>query len=256
MKRIFYITVLAAGILSLPSCLFKYDNYQAPDCTLQGKVTDMDGNPLQVEAGGGIRIKLMDYGMSDVPKEQYLKVKMDGTYINTKVFASTYDIVAEGPFVPLVQVDGEGNVIVDKTKKGVAVNGSTTVDFQVEPFFKLEWEGEPSFNNGIMTVNFRIERGTEDPEWQKDAYGVGLFVSTTQYVGSNNYDNRISKPVDDSALATAMIGKVSSLTTLDTYPMLPGHTYYIRVGARMNYNSFGYLYNYTTVKKVVVPLYQ
>lgn len=255
MKKIINMIFLMAYIIMLPSCLFQYDNYPAPDCTLQGAVTDMDGNPLQVEAGGGIRIKLLDYGKNDIPKEQYLKVKMDGTYINTKVFESTYDIVAEGPFVPLVQVDDEGNVIVDKTQKNVKVQGVTTVDFKVEPFFKVEWEGEPTFENGIMTVNFRIERGTEDPQWQRDAYGVGLFVSTTQYVGSNNYDSRISKPIDDSAVATAMIGNVSSLTTLDTYPMLAGHTYYIRVGARMDYNSFGYLYNYTTVKKVVVPAY-
>ena len=135
------------------------------------------------------------------------------------------------------------------------VKGTTTVDFQVEPFFKLSWEGEPTFENGIMTVSFRIDRGTDDPAWQLDAYGVGLFVSTTMYVGSNNYDSRISKPIDDSSVATKMIGQVSSLTTLDTYPMLPGHTYYIRVGARMDYNSFGYLYNYSTVKKITVPAY-
>lgn len=255
MKRILNMAILMTCVFTMSSCLFEYDNYAAPDCTLQGSVTDMDGNPLQVEAGGGIRIKLLDYGKSDVPKEQYLKVKMDGTYINTKVFESTYDIVAEGPFVPLVQVDDQGNIVVDKTEKGVHVKGTTTVNFKVEPFFKVDWVGEPVFNNGIMTVSFKIDRGTNDPAWQLDAYGVGLFVSTTQYVGSNNYDSRISKPLDDSAAATEMIGKVSSLTTMDTYPMLPGHTYYIRVGARMDYNSFGYLYNYTTVKKIVVPAY-
>jgi hypothetical protein len=255
MKRALNWAVMTACCLVFSSCLFEYDNYDVPNCTLQGSVTDLEGNPLQVEAGGGVRIKLLDYGKSDVPKEQYLKVKMDGTYINTKVFSSVYDIVAEGPFVPLVQVDDEGNIVVDKTKKSVNVKGTTTVDFQVEPFFKLSWEGEPTFDNGIMTVNFRIDRGTDDPAWQLDAYGVGLFVSTTMYVGSNNYDNRISKPIDDSEIATKMIGQVSSLTTLDTYPMLPNHTYYIRVGARMNYNSFGYLYNYTTVKKIVVPAY-
>jgi hypothetical protein len=38
--------------------------------------------------------------------------------------------------------------------------------------------------------------------------------------------------------------------------MSQGNTYYIRVGARLNYAfSFGagYLYNYSEVKKVVVP---
>lgn len=258
MKKIFQITVILLSAIVCSSCLFDYDNYDGPNATLKGAITDMQGNPLNVEAGGGIRIKLLDYGSSENPKEQYLKVKMDGTYINTKIFESTYDIVAEGPFVPLVQIDDEGNVIVDNTRKGVKVSGTTEVNFQVEPFLKVEWDAEPTFVNGIMTASFKITRGTEYVDYQKDVYDVGLFVSTTQYVGENNYDSRISVKEADKAVATAMIGNSASLTTLSTYPMLSGHTYYIRVGARMDYAfSFGssYLYNYTNVKKIVVPTY-
>lgn len=239
------------------SCL-SYDNYDAPNATLQGSVTDLNGNPLYVESGDGIRIKLMDYGWNDNPEEQYLKVKMDGTYINTKLFASTYDIVAEGPFIPLVQTDSKGNIIVDKTQKGVKVKGTTTINFSVEPFLKVAWEGEPTFENGIMTTNFKITRGTDDPNWQLELYDVALFVSTTQYVGENNYDDRISIKESDKTRATAMLNTVSSLTTKNTYPMLPNHTYYVRVGARINYSfgfGAGYLYNYSESKKVIVPQY-
>lgn len=256
MKRIINMAVLAAAALCASSCLFDYDNYDGPDATLKGAVTDLNGNALNVGSGDGVRIKLLDYGNSPNPKEQYLKVKMDGTYINTKIFSSTYDIIAEGPFVPLLQVDDEGKVIVDKTEKNVKVKGVTTVDFKVEPFLKVDWEGEPSFDSGIMTVSFRVDRGTDDKAWHKDLRDVALFVSTTQYVGENNYDQRISVKESDSA--NDMVGTVASLTTLKTYPMLPGHTYYIRVGARIDYASnFGenYPYNYTTVKKVTVPSY-
>ncbi|HBT84738.1 MAG TPA: hypothetical protein DEB12_02375 [Porphyromonadaceae bacterium] len=256
MKKIIYTTLIIGSVIILYSCsLFELDNYSAPDSTLQGVVTDMDGNPLLVESGNGIRIKLMDYGWHDDPLPIYLYGKMDGTYINTKVFSSTYDIVAEGPFVPLVQTDEIGNIIVDKTKKGVKVSGVTTIDFQVEPFLKVEWINEPTFENGVMSVQFKVTRGTDDPDWQLDLYDIGLFVYTTKYVGESFYDSRISNKITGTN-ATALINKVGVLSTLSTYPMSQGNTYYIRVGARLNYAfSFGagYLYNYSEVKKVVVP---
>jgi hypothetical protein len=161
MKKIIYTTLIIGSVIILYSCsLFELDNYSAPDSTLQGVVTDMDGNPLLVESGNGIRIKLMDYGWHDDPLPIYLYGKMDGTYINTKVFSSTYDIVAEGPFVPLVQTDEIGNIIVDKTKKGVKVSGVTTIDFQVEPFLKVEWINEPTFENGFTQQNMLAKVST------------------------------------------------------------------------------------------------
>ena len=60
--------MIIGSVIILYSCsLFELDNYSAPDSTLQGVVTDMDGNPLLVESGNGIRIKLMDYGWHDDP---------------------------------------------------------------------------------------------------------------------------------------------------------------------------------------------
>lgn len=252
MKRIISYVLAIACISGLNACL-DYDNYEGPQETLMGKIVDQNGDPLWVESGGGIRIKLMDYGWSATPAEQYLKVRMDGTYSNTKVFSGTYDIVAEGPFVPLVQVDDQGNIIEDKTQKGVKVKGKTVVDFQVEPFLKVSWVGEPQFDSeGKMTVQFRVDRGTANPAYQLAVFDIGLFISTTQYVGENNYDPDRSIKITNSATATGLIGTTGSLTT--PIPMKSKHTYYIRVGARMNYTSFGgILYNYTDVVKVVVP---
>ena len=258
MKKLLIFALIIGSAIVFNSCsMFEIDNYDGPDATLQGSITDKDGNPLYVESGNGIRIKLMDYGWSDDPEPLYYYVKMDGTYINTKVFSSTYDIVAEGPFVPLVQTDGSGNIIVDETKKNVKVSGTTTIDFQVEPFLKVEWVGEPAFENGLMTVQFKVTRGTDDPNWQLGLYDIGLFVYTTQYVGESYYDSRISTKLSGT-VATALVGNTGTMRTLSTYPMLKDHTYYVRVGARLNYAfSFGagYLYNYTEVKKVIVPAY-
>ena len=249
----FIMPVLALFAATCLSSCLKYDNYDGPQETLKGKIVDQDGNPLWVESGGGIRIKLMDYGWTETPSEQYLKVKMDGTYINTKIFGSTYDIVAEGPFVPLVRVDNGGNIVSDQTRKGVKVKGTTVVDFVVEPFLKPSWIGEPVLDgDGKLTVQFRVVRGTDDPEFQLDVYDMGLFVSTTQYVGDNNYDKERSVKISDSAEATSQLGQTVSLTT--PVALKSGNTYYVRVGARLNYSLFnGLTYNYTDVRKITVP---
>ncbi len=252
MKKLMIAALALWTVTSLSSCL-KYDNYEGPKETLKGKIVDQDGNPLWVESGGGIRIKLMDYGWSETPSERYLKVKMDGTYINTKVFESTYDIVAEGPFVPLVRVDDQGVIVSDQTRKGVKVKGTTVVDFVVEPFLKVSWVGEPVLDqDGNLTVQFQVVRGTEDPEFQLEVYDMGLFVSTTQYVGENNYDKERSIKISDSGEATSKLGQTISLTT--PVALKSGNTYYVRVGARLNYSLFnGLTYNYTDVRKIIVP---
>ena len=85
----------------------------------------------------------MDYEYSNTPEPQYLNVNMDGTYINTKIFASTYEVLAEGPFVPLVQTDSQGNITGDNTKKNVKIKGTKEGNFQVEPFLKVSWSDEP-----------------------------------------------------------------------------------------------------------------
>ncbi len=249
----FSIPILALfAATCLGSCL-KYDNYDGPNETLEGKIVDKEGNPLWVESGGGIRIKLMDYGWSDNPEELYLKVKMDGTYVNTKVFESTYDIVAEGPFVPLVRVDESGNITSDGTKKGVKVKGTTRVDFEVEPFLKTSWVGEPVLGQDRkLTVQFKVVRGTADPEFQLDVFDMGLFVSTTRFVGENNYDKERSVKITDSAQATSQLGQTVELTT--PVELKSGNTYYVRVGARLNYSLFnGLTYNYTDVREITVP---
>lgn len=258
MKLISKIAIAAVCASMVFSCnMYKYDNYDAPDATISGKIVNKDGNAIQIEHGGGARIKLLDYGWCSTPEEQYLKVKGDGTFINTKIFRSIYDIVAEGPFVPLIQVDKDGNVISDNSLKGVTEKNFKNITFTVEPYLSLNYVGEPKINdNGTVTVQFTLERGTDNTEYHKPLMDVSLFISTTQYVGISDYDKFVLTTVN-STKADAMIGKTNELTSnLDTsHPLEKGRPYYIRVGARMNYTATwgANNYNYTTVKKIVFP---
>lgn len=249
MKKIFYSIALSLLVAAGSSCK-KNDNYAAPDVTLKGTVTDAGtGKSLQTEQGSGTRIKLLEISYSATPTPFYVSSYQDGTYQNTKLFAGKNIISAEGAFVPLVQVDGSGKTIVDKSQT-VDVKDVTTVNFSVDPFLRIEWVGEPVVNaDGTITTTFKVTRGTADANFQQNVTDVAVFVNSNKYVGNNNYDNRYTPTLKDAA-ANATVGNTVSLTTLGG--ALPGkRSYFIRVGARIAY-GLNY-YNYTDVKEVKLP---
>jgi hypothetical protein len=249
MKTIFYSIALSVLVAAGSSCK-KVDNYAAPNVTLKGVVTDAGtGKSVQTEQGSGTRIKLLEISWSSNPTPFYISSFQDGTYNNTKLFAGKNVISAEGPFVPLVQVDNIGKTIVDKSQT-VDVKDVTTVNFSVEPFLRIDWVGDPVLNaDGTITTSFKITRGTADPNFQQDISDIAVFVNSNKYVGNNNYDNRYTPKLTGTDASTS-VGKTLSVTTIGG--PLPGkREYFIRVGARIAY-GLNY-YNYTDVKTVTVP---
>lgn len=259
-KDIFNLLVFCVAATLLQSCaIFDYDNADVPNATIQGAIVDSDGNNIQIECnGGGARIRLYDYGFSSNPLPIDLRVKEDGTFINTKMFASTYNIVAEGPFVPLIQVDEESNIIVDNSKKNITSREFGNLIFEVEPYLKLEWLGEPVVNeNGSVTVKFKIKRGTNNVAYHKPIKDVLLFVNTVKYVGNSNYDKYASAKISGTNATSLLNNEVNEMTTLidPAHPLERGRPYYITVGGSLDFTGIwgGNLYNYTTIKKVVIP---
>ena len=252
MKKIFNYAALLLVIITAGSCS-KIDNYPAPDSTITGSVTDAaTGKGVQTEAGGsGTRVKLLETSYSANPTPEYFVSRQDGTFTNTKVFKATYKISVEGPFVPLVQTDAAGVVVVDNSQT-VKVSGTATVNFKVEPFLNIDYVGTPVVNaDGTVSVSFKITRGTANPAFQLNLSDVFLFINENPYVANNNYDNRYSNHVTyGGSDGNAQIGQTITLTT--TGGALPtARNYYVRVGARVSY-GLNY-YNYTEVKTVAVP---
>jgi len=251
MKQIFYYITLSVLLSTCYSC--KKDNYDAPNETLKGSVTDAGtGQTVQTEIGNnGTRIKLLEISWSATPTPYYIFSMQDGTYNNTKIFASTNKITAEGAFVPMVQTDASGNIMVDQSQT-VTIKGTATVDFKVEPFLRIEWAGVPVYNaDGTVSSQFKITRGTANPAFQLNISDLFLFVSSTKYLGNNDYDNRYSNHVTYSNTdGNNIIGQTITLTT--TGGALPAkRTWFFRIGARVSY-GLNY-YNYTDVKTVDVP---
>ena len=246
MKKIIYISILT--LLSV-SCT-KFDNYPTPSETLKGTVVNKTkGKGLETELGGnGIRLKLMELSWSDNPTPYYFFAMQNGAFNNTKIFKGNYTISAEGPFVPLVQSDNAGKIILDNsiTKE---ITGVTEQNFEIEPFLNLEWVDEPVANaNGTITANIRITRGTSNTGFQQNVIDLNLYVCEVPYVGENSFASSFSNK--QTGNFNAKLDQIISITTKGT---LIKRDWYIRAGARIDYTVSGVKrYNYTSIKTVTI----
>lgn len=244
MKKIFYYAALCMAVGVASSCS-KVDNYAAPSATISGSTVDATtGETVQTEiGGGGTRVKLLETSYSANPVPIYFQSKQDGTFNNTKVFPATYKVSVEGPFVPIVQTDNTGTVVSDASQ---TIQLKTTADlkFKVQPFLRVEWVGKPVVNaDKSVTVQVKVTRGTDNAAYQLDVTNINLYVSNTQYDGSNNYDPRYSTLTSyGGSTGTALLGQTISITT--TGGALPAQDVYFRVGARINAGLNQY--NYST----------
>jgi len=252
MKKLFYYTALCLVIIAGNSCN-KIDNYPAPSSTITGSTIDEGtGNTVQTEiGGGGTRVELLETSYSSNPVPIYFQSMQDGTFNNTKVFAATYKISVQGPFVPIVQTDSTGTVIADSSKT-IVLKSTATVNFRVQPFLRIEWVSKPVFNaDSSVTVQVKITRGTNNASYQQDITDINLYVSNTQNDnGNNNYDPRYSKLTSyNGSTGTALLGQTITITT--TGGALPAQDVYFRVGARINAGLDEY--NYSTNDGIKYP---
>lgn len=238
MKRLTFYIAIGMAMLTASSCS-KFDNYDAPDQTVQGAITDVaTGKAVQTEVTttdnaltAGTRIQLIEVSYSPTATPQYLGSKQDGTFINTKLFAATYKVTPTGAFVP-------------PTPKTVEVKGGVTeVNFQVEPFLNIEWVGEPTYDSatGKITAKYTITRGTANTSYQDAIGDCVLYLNNSQYLGNSNFTLFTRPAAADRPLNT---------TNTVVSPVVPkGREMYLRIGARIGSR----LYNYSTIKVVNVP---
>lgn len=252
MRKIGYFLVVSFILLGTVSCQ-KFDNYEGPQETLKGAIIDKGTQkPFLTETGNnGVRIKLMEYSWSDNPTPYYFTVKQDGTFNNTKIFKGNYNIEPEGAFVPLVLKGGNGQVLADESIT-TDIKGTVTLNFEVEPFLRVEYIGEPVVEGKKITIQAKITRGTNHVDYQQQISDVYLFINgSSPYVGNNNFDDRYDKHLSGAAV-NDILGKVITLTTEGELPT--GRTYYLRVGARIDKDIAGAKrYNYADVKTVSIP---
>ncbi|HTI91340.1 MAG TPA: DUF3823 domain-containing protein [Puia sp.] len=246
------IFIFIASILCAYTACSKTDNYPAPSSTITGSTIDEGtGATLQTEiGGGGTRIKLLETSYDSAPVPLYFQSMQDGTFNNTKVFSATYKVSVEGPFVPLIQTDNQGQTISDSSQT-IVLKSSATLHFNVQPFLRVQMVGNPVINpDTTVSVQVIVTRGTNNPNYQQHVTDINLYVSDTKYDGNNNYDNRYSKLTSYSGSdGDALLGQTITLTT--TGGALPAQDVYFRVGARIGVGLNQY--NYAAPVSITYP---
>jgi hypothetical protein len=271
MKKISFYTVLLA-LLSFTSCsLFEIDNKEAPAETLQGEVMNAEtGEPVLTDQGSeGIRVRLIELSWGDkvTPNPDFF-CKPDGTFQNTKIFKGHYNVRIDGPFIPLLREDDRGVPLADETQD-VNINGVVKVKFEVQPFLKIEWVGQPVVVNGKIKAQVRVTRAVSEGDFRAKIEPMGgynnsflnvtdiqLFVSYASTVGYRARDERWSNKIEYSGAAfNALLGQTITIESIGTIPS--GRAVFVRAAARINYDtpkgSGTRRWNYNEATQVLIP---
>lgn len=190
MKKLVKILALAVATLGLAAC--EIDNYEAPCAGVEGKIIDkVTGQNMELAQGGGnfsLRILETSWANGDetvVTGFQSLNMMQDGTFRNTKLFHGTYEM---WPFETCCYEGEESKQTVELKDNKIA-----TVNFEVTPYFEVEWVGDPWQDaDGYVHATFKFSCNPV-PEGRTAAVAekAQLFLSTTMKVGTSS-DSRYS----------------------------------------------------------------
>lgn len=269
-NKSFYIVLL--GLLSFTSCsLFEIDNKDVPAETLQGEVVDSEtGEPVLTDQGSeGIRVRLteLSWGENVTPNPDFFCMP-DGSFQHTKLFKGNYNIRIDGPFIPLLREDDRAVPLADETQT-LTIQGTTKVRFEVQPFLRVEWIGEPIVVNGKIKAQVRVTRAVSEDDFRAKIEPMGgynnsfvnvtdiqLFVSYSSTVGYRARDERWSSKIEYSGSAfSSLLGETITIESNGTIPS--GRAVFIRAAARINYDtpkgSGTRRWNYNAPVQLLIP---
>ncbi len=248
MKKI--LNILALSFLTVGFAACEMDNYDAPDAALQGKfINKVTGENLETSQGQGnmkLRIKEISYAHGDesvVVTEQNLNIMQDGTFQNTKLFAGTYEMW------PYESCCYESSQVMQTVElKG---GKSTTVNFEVTPYFQVEWLDEPwQDEDGYVCARFKFTCNPlpDDSYTQAVPEKAKLFISTSVKVGENS-DGRYTD--NDMTITANDEGNILTVKTKAAIDF--SQKFWLRIGVKpKNDASHGVLdkYCFSNVKTI------
>lgn len=164
MKLISLITLTAIASLLMAGC--KYDNFEAPESTLSGRVV-YEGQALGVR-NNGPQLELWQDGHALKTKIP-VYLNQDGTF-SASLFNGRYKLVRMGDSPWLQQA--ADTVIVN-------VNGNTTIDVPVTPYFTITNETFQKSGNTI-TAQFVVSKIVQSANVELVRLYLGKSVLTDQ----------------------------------------------------------------------------
>lgn len=240
-----YTSILAFLALTAGFASCEKDNYDAPDAAIAGQITDQNGKPFQTANGKGsmlMRIVETSFANGDesvVVTPQELNMKQDGSYVNNKLFAGTYEVTPwQGAFFE----DVETQTVELKSGK------TTTVNFTVTPYLELEWVKEPYLDSqNLLRASFKFKRNQKSGMTAPDVKEAQMWISRTQYCGTEGDPNYTSLL---ETLTNEREGEEIELVS--KAPIKYSMTYWVRIGARCN-DTYQKL-NFTDIKEIDVKV--
>lgn len=207
-------------VLGFTSCL-KKDNLDGPNASLEGNLLVAGTKNNFLTTTGSIRIKLEQLSYSETPAGQEIPSKIDGTYKNSKLFKGHYRVTPiGGAFWPVLPVE-------------IDIDGGTKQDFELTPYAEvinftavlngrtltLKCDIQPTITAGLPVI-------TE----------IQPYVNTTKIVGPGAALFEYS----DMKKITVSNGEWEQMPPAQKSPeiviedMVPGRTFYVRMGVRYN----------------------
>jgi hypothetical protein len=226
--------VLAIAVIMAATACTKIDNYNGPNASFEGNILSSEGGNL-LTSGGSTQIWLQQIGWT---APQTIPSKFDGTFQDSKLFKSQYRVVPTGgAFWPVTDT-----AIVD-------IGSGTKHDFKVTPYLVLK-----NFTSTLIGTTLTLKFDITAPI----AAGLPTIKDAQPYVNTTNLVGTGASIRDFSDLNlvainkqfTAMTASEKSMT-LTVPNLLPGRTFFVRVGVRLadSYNSS----NFSEIVRVDVP---
>lgn len=163
MKIINFLIILCFAAVAFSGC--EKDNYQAPSSILSGKITY---NDAQIGLrSNGVQLELWQHGYQLFTKIPVF-VEQDGSF-SARLFNGDYK---------LVLLNGNGPWVSNTDSIDVKVNGATTVNVPVTPYFTITQSSVTRPNDSTVTATVSIQQVDASLPLES----VNLYTGTTNIV--------------------------------------------------------------------------
>jgi hypothetical protein len=174
-NRFLLLVALAFGFASCG-----YDNYEAPESMLQGRVV-YNGEALNL-ATNEVTMELWEPGWQ-LRNRIDVAVAQDGSY-SAALFNATYKLIFrdnQGPFQMNTNGETSSDTIV------VNLNGDLVMDIEVRPYYMIR-NPNITANGNTITATANVEKIITDAS-ARNVERVSLYLNKTQFVdGRGNYN--------------------------------------------------------------------
>lgn len=223
MKKLILLFVIAIVSGLFYSC--EKDNLEGPDAIFAGELRDKKtGELIQQEISDGSRVYFIEQGWGENPPVQNMLIKKDGTFYNGMIFSGEYKVIMNrGNYVPLDTLD-----MRIKAGKNYQI-------FEVNPYLRII-EPEIFISDRKVIARFKLEQVTSN-----QVSRISLFAHS--HIDVSNKLNIVNRTEELNRSITD--GEAFELSiNLDDYTstLVPGKSYYFRIGAQSHGNETKYNY--------------